>query len=483
MTRHLFFALSLLSFLALAQVPGLPTRSTSSSSSSSGTSECVALDGGVCATTATMTLYVDPTGSNSNACTASGTSACATLAGALAKLPRIIRHATTVNVAAGTYAEVAAVSGFIIDKGITLAITGTTAQRTPTTGNVTGSVTASSTWSATAAPSITDSTQSWTANDLKGTFIKFTSGSLNGQAFPIQSNTATTLTAPFGSSAVTVGVTYELVTIAAIFTSSSSHAFGGLGGGGTLAFSFVRIERSTGGTWGNAATSDSSSVTCTSCDIRGTTTASSVAMSLTNGALTTTRSYFVSASNVSSPAAASSNVGRWTATSCYFRGTGNGGALSSSSTNTAILNSILEATSAGTQPVWEILGGVNSMTSMRIECAASVYALGLAATALGVSARTTVLGLSVNGCSYGLIASRDTHIDVSTSGGNYVGFNSTTTGVAVQAGGTVNLNTWTPTFSGVTNELQVDATNYTFSTLSGLTPGLIQGPYGSSIFK
>jgi hypothetical protein len=49
--------------------------------------------------------------------------------------------------------------------------------------------------------------------------------------------------------------------------------------------------------------------------------------------------------------------------------------------------------------------------------------------------------------------------------------------------GQVNLNSITPTFTGVTNELSLDGVPYTYSFLNGLTPGVISNSYGSTIIK
>lgn len=67
------------------------------------------------ATTAAMTLYVDAVnGNDSNSGTAAGAgNALATINAAINKVPKIIRHNVTINVAAGTYSGDMIVSGFI----------------------------------------------------------------------------------------------------------------------------------------------------------------------------------------------------------------------------------------------------------------------------------------------------------------------------------------------------------------------------------
>lgn len=181
MTRFIYF-LSLISALVLAGEPQV-TRGD-------------ALKRREYQTYAAVTLYVDPTGSDSNACTASGTSACLTLQGALNKLPRFIRNNVTVNVAAGTYVgNWQAV--FTMEVGASAAIpsfnvTGPSMSTfTPATGSATGTLTSVS-QQAVPLSTLADTGQSWTVNDLRGRFIRFTSGS--GSTKLIIANTATTIT-------------------------------------------------------------------------------------------------------------------------------------------------------------------------------------------------------------------------------------------------------------------------------------------------
>ena len=58
-----------------------------------------------------------------------------------------------------------------------------------------------------------------------------------------------------------------------------------------------------------------------------------------------------------------------------------------------------------------------------------------------------------------------------------------TTGFAARYGATVMLNGYTPTFSNVTNELDVDGVSFTHAFLSTLSPSSIIGSSGSTLFK
>lgn len=149
----------------------------------------------VYATTAAITLYVDPTGSDSNDCTATGTAACLTIQGALNKVPKMLRHGVTVNVAAGTYGCFY-VAGFTCDPsiqqttgGLLVDATAALTASTLATGSATGTFTSSTAGSGTTFGTGTNSGATWTINDLKGRFI--TSAS---QTRVISSNTATAIT-------------------------------------------------------------------------------------------------------------------------------------------------------------------------------------------------------------------------------------------------------------------------------------------------
>lgn len=161
-------------------------------------------------TSAAMTLYVDPTGSDGNACTGTGTSACLTIAGALAKVPRLICHAVTINVAAGNYTG-AVIDGFRPCSGPvdssnrgTLNIIGTLINATPATGSATFVFTSQTAGTANTATwgVLNQTAATWTTNDLRGLLVEASALSL---VRPIASNTATSisLVGPSSGSATT----------------------------------------------------------------------------------------------------------------------------------------------------------------------------------------------------------------------------------------------------------------------------------------
>ena len=143
-----------------------------------------------------LTLYVDTTGNDANACTASGTNACLTIQGALNKVPRHIHHPVTITVGAGTFG-CAYISDFSFwepasaSAGAYLLLQGTLANATLATGTATGTSTAATapSFSPMTFGTITDTTQTWTVNDLRGRFVV-----VGTNIIPIASNTATTIT-------------------------------------------------------------------------------------------------------------------------------------------------------------------------------------------------------------------------------------------------------------------------------------------------
>lgn len=171
-------------------------------------------------TLAATTYYVSPLGSDTGNCLDAGVGACATLTGVFAKLPPNINHAITINVAGATdggiatYTGQAALSNVNMNAAIT--ITGPSlVNATPTTGTATGALTAVTLGTVTV---LTDLAQSWTTDDLIGTFI-----TIGGVTRVVAVNTATTLTlaSPFTSNP-TIGNSYALQVPAAVFTSSVS---------------------------------------------------------------------------------------------------------------------------------------------------------------------------------------------------------------------------------------------------------------------
>jgi hypothetical protein len=172
--------------------------------------------------TGLQTYFVDPAGSDANACTASGASACLTIQGAINKVPKLLRDQVTVSVVAGSYAGYI-VSGFGSDNGVQqetggLLIEGALATSTLATGSATGTATSGTAGTGSTFGTLTDSTATWTVNDLRGRFI--TTATPTNTAFPIASNTATTITIEGTWSAPTGSTTYTIQDPSVILTSA-----------------------------------------------------------------------------------------------------------------------------------------------------------------------------------------------------------------------------------------------------------------------
>lgn len=86
----------------------------------------------------------------------------------------------------------------------------------------------------------------------------------------------------------------------------------------------------------------------------------------------------------------------------------------------------------------------------------------------------------IDGCAVGFKASGTASFDV-VGGPAY--FVNVTTPVQLDRGGFLDFHGNSVSISGATNELLVDGTNYTYSFLNSLSPGVIVGPYGSKVLK
>jgi hypothetical protein len=159
---------------------------------------------------APLDFYCDPSGSDSNA----GTLAAPLRhpGAAMARIPKRLRHMATVHLAPGHFNGFAIV-GFTFEPlldgtPVGIAIRGTLVDAAIATGRVSGTSTsaANGSNSAPAWATLSDSTQTWTTNDLRGRFLEITSGPGAGQIHVIAGNTATdisitgtTWTAPVAS--------------------------------------------------------------------------------------------------------------------------------------------------------------------------------------------------------------------------------------------------------------------------------------------
>jgi hypothetical protein len=441
----------------------------------------------VTATSAPMTLFVEKDGgSDSNACTDAGVGACLTLAGALAKVPKFLNHSVTVNVAAGAYAETFAVDGFSIAQGATLAITGTMTTATLTTGTATGTVTSYAAPSVTAVPSITDSAQSWTASNLRGRFVTFTSGALSGQSHPIYDNTATTITLPTTAASMN-GATYTIQDVGSVWTSTTSNRIGRLSCGTTCLTMTAVALRNSGTGVANSFQPGSGAVTFVSSDLRASGT-NSFAVSFTSGSFIFTRSYMENtagsaAISVTSSSTVSPPSAFITSTGSVFRAVSNGAvSINRVGSGSNITSSLLAG--GGSGAALAVYGAVSSTLTGNVYVCASTASNGLTSPQSSIVGQSTMILFGthfVTGCGNGLAASEGSTITLNT--GAALGIASSTTGIQVARGGRIFLNAITPTFTSVTNELQVDGTNYTHANLVAASPQVLNSPYGSWVAR
>lgn len=419
-------------------------------------------------TYAAMTLYVDPLGSDSNSCTSSGTGACLTLAGAVAKLPRFIKHAVTVNVAAGTYAETISISGLEISSGVTMTVQGVMADVTPATGTTGGTLTNVALGTVSTPGIYTDSAQTWTVNDLSYKFITPTAGANSGISIPIYRNTATTLTVPVNQSSPG-NVTYKIQTPATVFSAVSGTIYTGVGAGtlvfknvsiaATLAVSGAGLFRIDTGVVGGITNSGRFAALRTVINSAG---YGVVQTSTTGFAFSSTNNSIVRSTALSSAP-------------LYITGGG-----------TTVTTTIVESTStqAGRAAIALITENRFSISSAWVFCSGVPGINGVAFSLISLTTdrpHLSVTSLSVDGCSTGLSLDHGT-ADVLSGGG--LAFNNTTTAMRVGYGGSIQFNGITPTFTSVTNELSLDGTFYPFSFLTGLSaPQVMSNSYGSTIIR
>lgn len=440
-------------------------------------------------TYAEATYYVDPAGSDSNACTGSGTSACATVEGVINKLPRFIRHNITINIAAGTITSRLALLDRDIATGVTLTINGTMEAWTPTTGTASGTTGATSGWSSSGPSTVTDASQTWTVNDLRGRFIRFNSGTYAGESYPIISNTSDTISTTVAT-AVGSGISYDIVTPSRL-SSTTTHTIQNVTGGGTVEVHGVEFYRSTG----NTAFSQryGATVRLDFFEVR-VTTSTGTGTFISAGNFYAERSYLQTSG--ASVAALQCNLSleaigplNCSVGNSYVRGE-NGYAVA--------VAAGVRAGGFGSRGFFEGLGTVSpiltfgtpmlvssQLPSIIVSCVTPGSGTGIGSLVSTSTSSVTSAALTFNGslrvenCAVGLqavgpgsswTASAPTFVNV-------------TTAISVSEGARFNLLSSTPSFTGVTNELQMDGNNYTYSFLSGLTPGIITNASGSTIIE
>lgn len=451
-------------------------------------------------TYAPVNLFVDPAGNNSNACTAAGTAACATVTGALAKLPRFLRNNVTIDVANGTYTDAFTVQDFQSNVDAVLTIQGSLVNSTLASGSATGTLTGVVTNTSAAIGTLTDSAQTWTASDLRGRFITFTSGPASGSTIPIVDNTATQLTLSTGGiSAPGVGNTYSIQEPGAVFNLSGTVIVRNISSRSGALPAAVVVQRMTFSRTGAGSpvqvTGEAFLQVATSRIIAGTSSAFTTS-GWSAGRIDYNNNYTESAS---AGATIFITGGTRAGPMTFGIGTGNGFARN---TSTGVALSILGASAAFFSGVYESATTTNAVVQVinepfqrssqnpntYVRCTAgpstnSGLRLGSvngpSSASGGRSGHTFNGNVGVTGCGIGVQvnAGADVHMLAPA-------FDNVTTAIEVNRGSTFDFNGSTPTFTTVTTELLLDGAPYTFSTLSSLpTPAYISNPRGSIIYR
>jgi hypothetical protein len=427
-------------------------------------------------TYAPVTLFVDPTGSDTNACTASGAAACATLTGALAKLPKNLRHNVTINVATGTYTDLAALTGFKFESTTATAtsftVLGMQVTFTPATGTGTGTITAfvDQPDTVTTRGVLTDGTQSWTTDDLRGRFLEITSGAASGQVRPIAENTATTITfvGAFATDPV-IGDSYRISTPGPVWTSNGLNQIRGNSGFGSIRVESLQQQAMTIGD------NTLSSIQIAGMRVIGTTSAVSVQTSRLT--LSSTPPNFIEGGTGPGlnilPVATSTWAQVTVGTSLIRTNATTVGALNSAGGAVAIIfgsgttayfqapNATTTASGVVSVQGTDVLFPPNTRSGLIVDCGGVANSVGLG----GLGQTNSVLH-------------RRARVEMT-----YSLFLNCTTAVRVTNGYSVNVQQpgYFLTYSGVTNEWLIDGAPYTQAFIQSLSPALVATPRGTTV--
>lgn len=428
------------------------------------------------ATTGPMSLFVDSTGSDNNDCTDAGTFACATPQGAINKVPLVVRHAVTVAVANGTYPSLRIYGFHFVDAG-SLAVTANVVAATGlTTGQADGGLTAVSN-TAVPAPTISDTNNAWTTDNLKGLFVRITSGAASGQRRIIVANTATALTlarhfatAPSAADGYTIetgGVTLNAASAPFVLSGNTGSAnlsgsfaatitgfnvtagsIGLQGFGNTVNLSLNAIRATTGGqSWtNNTATLSLVNVF------------SSGSAGFTRSSVATAASGNVMCTGSSAGAAIATIAG-----SSF-----NGSAVIE---NTSSTGKALSLSSAQNVQV-TLTSGISGGSNWQLRCASgSTGSVGI--DVLQPFSFMTFQNLNISDCVNAVNVAVDSSISVYNAG-----ISNATNGLRALKGGSIQLLGGTcPTFTTVTNETNVDGTAAACATsaVTGCILGAVSG--------
>jgi len=430
------------------------------------------------ATTGAMTLYVATTGNDSNDGLSTG-SALLTLQAAIDKVPKIVLHLVTINVAAGTYAAVD-ISAFSIGTNGLIKLLGVTTAPTLTTGTTSGTAT-SHTVAGNTLPTMTDSGQSWTVNELRGKFVKIGAAT----ARVIVSNTATTLTL-VDNFVAPVDTTYVLLDTASstpsVFVSINTAPQGSTTRG--LVLDTMRLATNSTSV---QVLNHRGSVFLTNCSIVSTGASAFSMINAAQGILGINNcvlDYYGNNSAVSTSVLSdeflmsSSYAVTRTSTNVVFS--------ASASTFLSIFNIVLEKLAATGSEVASFYRGYGTFSATILAPSGATYA-GLN---IGEESKTLPSGDAAIGVDTLRIANCATGVQVKNAGrfiatsATLVYMSGVTTAFNVSTGGTARIGSATLTLNGASPELTIDGANFTIANLDAASPQILaSATIGSRVMR
>lgn len=454
-------------------------------------------------TTAPMTLYLSPDGGNSGRCTQ--TRPCQTINGAMRWVPTNVLHAVRVLPAPGLYPpEWSVIAGFNINNGY-IEVEGSWQTATGIDGGTTsGTLTSVSL----TYPffTVTDSTQSWGTDTVKGKWVRFTP---DGGVTPVIGNSATTLTllGAVTGLAPAAGRAYDLIEQAVIFqndggTNPTSEVVsirdirGGslisITGGPSLnrvTLNKVAVNVAGAGFWSVGFDSAGPRVEFADVRVQG-------GIFLTRGpvsALSTSR--FFASTNQSQGIQIGHPVYAWTGHT-YAMSASQGLSLGSSAKMSFAQNFVFEVTSSTGAPIYLTGGQILSNGSASNTGLVSICP----GTSTGSGVRLSTSGqfglgpnymmtpaLTVRNCGIGIEADNGRSEAYVNQRYEHTADGGTAIAISVARGGKVGI-TSAPVLSGVRDELRIDGVvvDGGFATLNAATPQVLPNPaspYGSFISR
>lgn len=470
-------------------------------------------------TTAPLNLWVDPSGNDANSCT-NALTPCLTIQGAFSQIPASVRHPVTVTVGPGNYTG-AFLAGHTFSplnalSGSYVALVGSLSTFTPASGTGTGTATAGSNC-ALGPPlldaSLTDTTQTWLANELTSFELETLTGTGAGQVMPIASNTSNTVTMA-GCWTVTPDstTTYAIRKWDAVITTGTPtppNYVGGLGSGliglgvwnewdsqrsTQSAFFFVdKMRVNITGTFNGSMAINNSSVHV----VRSRFDAGTGASVLTDGAsrlnflqsvATAASSFALTTGIISGSGAGSARI-----QDAYFESGVSGygtSVLFIDQPGFWISDSTVRATNTGASAVVRPEGSAfaTNFQLLRALCApGTTTTAGLIVNNLA-SAPTPYLGSAVISINWDSSAARDcayglrlagANVYVSTDDSTFTGATGTA-GVSVYFGAKVHIDTNT-TFTGFTNDFVIESLTTNLAGLAAAAPGISAASTGSTV--